>query len=198
MRNEWMCLSACVTGFRLQVHQDGKSKLWSVLLPLGWIWLKYKVQSVKQYIPLDVRVNSLQPFVVVFPFFKKGFNVDICDKWDKILVSSPQARLSRIQQILYYMQTYEYFTIRSRGKLIEIKLQIVHFVLWALLVCKILSKQNKGDFNIFQLWARFFLFFCLRDELRCNLRGILSCSFACPLLLSCFWACGATANIKHT
>lgn len=162
MRNEWMCLCVCVTGFRLQVHQDGKSKLWSVLLPLGWIWLKYKVQSVKQYIPLDVRVNSLQPFVVVFPFFKKWFNVDICDKWDKILVSSPQARLSHIQQILYYMQTYEYFTIRSRGKLIEIKLQIVHFVFWALLVCKILSKQNKGDFNIFQLWARFFCFFLFK------------------------------------
>lgn len=31
-----------------------------------------------KHIPLNVWVDSLQPFVVIFPFFEEGFNVDLC------------------------------------------------------------------------------------------------------------------------
>lgn len=153
-----------------------------------------QTKSLTYNLPLNVGVNPLQSLVVIPPFFEEWVNVDVCNEPEKCWVPS-----------LFPLKpesTSQRFTIRSRGKLIEIKLQVIHFVLRALIIRQILSKQiskwkhEKYLLFYFDSWSSvsFGVLY---------LQGSLSCSSACPLLPSYFWGCDATARsnwppcVKH-
>lgn len=50
-----------------------------------------------------------------------------------------------------YISLVEWVTIRGRGIFIEIKLQIVHFVFRALIICKILSQNRTRLVRLIQV-----------------------------------------------
>lgn len=77
-----------------------------------------------EYIPLNVGVDPLQPFVVVLPLLQKSINVDICAKSQTTLTSAH----NRSQKHRLCAPDVSAFTVRSRGIFIQIKLQVVHFV----------------------------------------------------------------------